>query len=709
MHNEALVQLGAVIVLGIGAQWLAWRLNLPAILLLLLAGLDAGPGAERLGIGRLIDPNALLGETLGPVISLSVAVILFEGGLSLRLADLRASGRVIGSLVTIGAALTWAIGAVSARLLLGLSWPLAILLGAMLVVTGPTVIGPLLRHVRPSGGIGPILMWEGIVIDPIGAVLAVLVFEVISSAGGPGVGLSVLAWGALSTAVIGSAIGLAGARGLIWVLGRFWVPDYLHNPVALMVVVASFVASNLLREESGLLTVTVMGLILANQRSVSIRHIAEFKESLTVLLVSVLFVVLAARLSPEQIAAAGPGSVLFTLALILLARPMAVLASTIGSGLGWPERLFLMSMAPRGIVAAAVASVFALRLREEEMAGADLLVPAAFTAIIGTVIVYGLASGPVARRLGLTGGRLGYLIAGANPIGLAIARALREEQIPVLLVDTRTDRLDSADHDGIPTLHGSILSPFLHERIDPGRIGRLLALTPNEEVNSLAALHFAGLFGRDRVYQLTPEPHGSARSPSNPDTGPEPDVSSSLSTQLDAAGSPEAGRSVALELHGRVLFGPGMTYKHLESLLYAGATVERLCLAPDSDTDAQADPSAQPVAASVADAKASSIASPTPPSSGTEAEADQQRAADREGDPDTEDVPPHDPLAAFRARYGPEAVPLLLVEDDGDVVPVTAASLADARTPRAIIGLAPPSWRREAASNEGARGQEAGN
>lgn len=632
MHEDVLLQLTAIVVLGIGAQWVAWRLNLPAILLLLLSGLLAGPWAEWIGLGRLIDPVGLLGDTLTPVVSLSVAVILFEGGLTLRLADLRASGTVIRNLVSIGALVTWVIAALVARFLVGLPWPLAILLGAILIVTGPTVIGPLLRHVRPSGGSGPILMWEGIVIDPIGAVLAVLVFEVISTtAEGPGAGVSVVVWGGVLTLVVGLAIGMLGAGALIWVLGRYWVPDYLHNPVALMAVVATFTLSDVIRDESGLLTVTVLGVVLANQRSVSIRHIAEFKESLTVLLVSVLFVVLAARLSPDQIAAVGPRSVLFTVVLILVARPLAVLASTVGTGLGWPDRLFLMCMAPRGIVAAAVASVFALRLRQEGIEGADRLVPAVFTVIIGTVIVYGLASVPVARRLGLTGGRVGYLIAGANPLGLAIARAIRSEGLPVLLVDTRTDRLDSADSEGIPTLNASILSPFVRERIDSARIGRLLSLTPNEEVNSLAALHFTSLFGRQNVFQLTPEPHEAARSPINTEADPEPDVSLPIAAQLAESDSPESGRAVALELHGRVLFGPGMTFRHLDSLFGAGATVDRL------DLDAGGDPSTM-----------------------------------------------------FAERFGPDAVPLLIIDDGGDLIPVSATPRPDARAPRAVIGLVPP-------------------
>lgn len=629
MHEDVLLQLAAIVVLGIGAQWVAWRLNLPAILLLLLAGLLAGPAAEWLELGRLIDPAALLGDALTPIVSLSVAVILFEGGLTLKLADLRASGAVIRNLVTLGAGITWLVASVAGRSLIGVPWPLAILLGAILVVTGPTVIGPLLRHVRPSGGAGPILMWEGIVIDPIGAVLAVLVFEVIGTAEGPGSGLSVLIWGGVLTALVGLLIGLIGAWALTWVLGRYWVPDYLHNPVALMVVVATFTLSDLIREESGLLTVTVLGVVLANQRSVSIRHIAEFKESLTVLLVSVLFVVLAARLSPDQIAAVGLRSVLFTVVLIVVARPLSVLASTVGTGLGWADRLFLMGMAPRGIVAAAVASVFALRLRESGIEGADRLVPAVFTVIIGTVVVYGLASVPLARRLGLTGGRGGYLIAGANPLGLAIARVLRAEDLPVLLVDTRTDRLNSADHEGIPTLNASILSPFVRERIDTGRIGRLLALTPNEEVNSLAALHFTSLFGRQNVFQLTPEPHSAARSPRNHDADPEPDPAVPLTAQIEAADVHEAGRSVALELHGRVLFGTGMTFRHFESLFHAGATVERL------------------------------------------------------------DLGENEPTATFTDRFGPQAVPLLIIDDSGDVIPVTATPRPDARVPRAVIGLVP--------------------
>jgi NhaP-type Na+/H+ or K+/H+ antiporter/Trk K+ transport system NAD-binding subunit len=585
MAEDLLVQLALVAVLGIGAQWLAWRLGVPAILLLLGFGLVAGPGMEAMGRGRLVDPDALFGELLQPAASLAVAVILFEGGLSLRLAELTELGRVIRNLVTVGALVGWLVGTAAARLTLGLSWPLATLLGAILVVTGPTVIGPLLRHVRPSGRVGTILLWEGIVIDPIGAAFAVLIFEAIPSARDPGSGLALILRGGVQTVVAGGLIGLAGAAAMLLVFRRFWVPDHLQNAVTFLFIVAAFTASDLLRTDSGLLAVTVMGLILANQRTVAVRHIAEFKENLTVLLVSALFIVLASRLTVGQVRDAGLGSLGFTAALILIGRPATVLAATFGSGLDWRERAFLMCVAPRGIVAAAVASVFALRLAETDLEGAERLAPAAFAAIIGTVTVYGLIAGPAARRLGLTGARTGFLIAGANPVARMAGRALRREGIPLLLVDTRAGKVESLAEERLPVLQASVLSPFLRERIDPGLIGGLLALTPSEEVNSLASIHFAGLFGREHVYQLTPEPEPEGEATAASDPGATAEDRGSLAARIVAARTPEPGRAVARELHGRILFGAGATYRHLMALLGEGAEVERIAV--DGAVDAQ--------------------------------------------------------------------------------------------------------------------------
>jgi NhaP-type Na+/H+ or K+/H+ antiporter len=549
-HVEyALIQLGLIAVLGIGAQWLAWRLQFPGILLLLLAGFIAGPGMEMLIGRRLLDPNRLLGDLLLPLVSLSVGIILFEGGLTLRFAELTQAGSVIRNLVTVGAAATWIVVTFSARLILELPWPLALLLGAILTVTGPTVIGPLLRFVRPRGQTAAILKWEGIVIDPIGAMLAVLVFEAIPTGKLQAAGMT-LVLGALKTSLIGGVIGLAGALLLIEVLRRLWAPDFLQNPITLMLVTAAFVSANAIQHEAGLFAVTVMGITLANQKRVTVQHIREFKENLTILLVSALFVVLAARLRVEQVHSVGLRAILFTVALILIARPACVMVSTMRSGLTRKEKLFLCCMAPRGIVAASVSAVFALRLGDQ--AGADRLVPATFTVIIGTVVVYGLLARPLARALGLASAVKGFLIAGANPVARAIGKALQAESMPVLMVDTSREQISQARLDGLPVFYGSVLSELVVERNELGGIGRLLALTPNSEVNALATLQFARVFGRDEVFQLASHQPNPARA-----------------------------QAVHPELLGRVLFAADATFDAVERRVERGAKIKRTLITPE--------------------------------------------------------------------------------------------------------------------------------
>jgi NhaP-type Na+/H+ or K+/H+ antiporter len=364
LEHSTLLYLAGVLVLGIAAQWLAWRLRFPSILLLLGFGFTLAAVAEPLG---WIDPSSVVDDALLlPVVSLSVAVILFEGGLTLRLAELREAGRALLRLITLGALLTWGLTTLAARCFCGLGWPLSLLLGAILVVTGPTVIGPLLRHVRPTRRIGAVLKWEGIVIDPIGAVLAVLVFEGLS-AGGVWLGATGALWGLAMTILVGIVVAALTGLVLLVLLRRFLIPDFLHNAVILAAVVASFAVSNVLQEESGLLTVTLLGVIMANQRYVSVRHVAEFKENLQVLLISCLFIVLASRQDPEVLAEVGWGGLLFLTALIVVVRPASVYLSTVGSELNLRERTFLAFLAPRGIVAAAVAAVFSLKLGHESL------------------------------------------------------------------------------------------------------------------------------------------------------------------------------------------------------------------------------------------------------------------------------------------------------------------------------------------------------
>lgn len=543
MVEHALVSLSAVVVLGIAAQWLGWRMRIPSILVLLVFGIVAGP------VFGWINPGTLLGSLLYPVVSLAVAVILFEGGLSLSVKEFRAIGAVMAWLVTVGAAMTWFIGALAAHWILGLDWPLAILLGAVLVVTGPTVIGPMLRFIRPTGRTGAILKWESIVIDPLGAMLAVLVFQVLIHAGTEPE--MVVATTVLKTIAIGAALGLFGALVMGFCMKRDLIPDQLQNPVAVMFVVGVFTGANLLQSESGLLAVTIMGFALANQKSVSVQHIVEFKENLRVLLISAVFILLAAHLKLQDLEQIGFSSVLFFLVLVLVARPAAVFASTLGSKLSLKEKLFLSWMAPRGIVAAAVASIFALRMEEVGMAGSEVLVPQTFFVIIGTVALYGLTAPWVARRLGLAKAQpQGVLFLGGRFWVRNIAKTLLDEGYPVMLVDNSRHNVSAARMAGIPAFYASIFADNVLDRVEISGIGKLMAMTSNDDVNSLAALHFAPVFGRSQVYQLMPEDEKLLEAHSR-------------------------------HLRGRFLFGKGMTHMALSQRFTDEAVVKKTRLSEE--------------------------------------------------------------------------------------------------------------------------------
>ena len=554
MTHQVLVGLAAVIVFGTLAQWLAWRLRLPSILLLLIFGFLAGP------ITGFLDPDELLGDLLLPFVSLSVAVILFEGGLSLRLEDLRQIGRGLSNLITLGALVTWVLTALAAVTILDFSFPVAVLLGAILIVTGPTVVFPLLRHVRPRGQVASLVKWEGILNDPIGAVLAVLVFEVML-AGGWGAGSSIALTGFLKTVGGGIFIGTAGALIMVFLIRFYHIPDYLENPFALMMVVVVYTVSDLLQPESGLLSTTLMGIVMANQKMVPVKHIVEFKENLRVLLISSLFIFLAARLDVESLRLLGWGSsIVFLGALILVIRPVSVFLSGFGSGLTWKEKAFVSWMAPRGIVAAAVTSVFALRLEEAGYSEAGTLVPVVFVVIVGTVLVYGLSSAPVARWLGVAGGASqGCLLVGAHGWAQEIGKALQNAGIPVLLVDNNRSYITAAKLAGLPAYFGNILDDSLPEHIPLEGLGKLIAMTSNHEVNSLAALHFIEEFGRQDVFQvIAHEENAQTRE----------------------------RYSLSPHLRGRLLFGQDHRYTTLDRRFSRGGIVKTTKLSEDFDYEA---------------------------------------------------------------------------------------------------------------------------
>lgn len=496
MSHGILLQLAAILVLGVLAQWTAWRFRLPSILLLLLAGILAGRATNWL------HPDQLFGDLMLPIVSLSVAVILYEGGLNLKIHELRAVGGAFVLLTTVGVVISWAIGAAAAHYVLGLEWTVAILLGAILVVTGPTVIGPILRHLRLRGNVGALLKWEGIIIDPLGATLAVLVFTVVrGGALQDGVGAAVVAL--VLTLVVGVVIGVLAAGILVLALARFWIPDSLHNPVSLMLMFVALTAANLLQQEAGLLAVTVMGIALANQKWVPIRHVVEFKETLTTLLISCLFIVLAARLKVDDLRGLGWQSGVFVAVLVLLARPASILAATWGSALTWSERGFLACMAPRGIVAAAISSVFALELAAAGYPSAVEIVPVTFLVVFVTVLFYGLSAEPLARGLGLIEANpQGFLFVGAEAWVRELALAIQKEGYPVLLIDTAWENICDARMAGLPCIYGSALAEATREQINYAGLGRMLAVTSNNEANSLACMQFEEDFDSKEVYQL---------------------------------------------------------------------------------------------------------------------------------------------------------------------------------------------------------------
>ncbi len=507
----AALSIALILVVGVLAQWVSWRARLPSILLLLLAGLVAGPVMRMWvpGSPLAIDPDSLFGDLLMPLVGISVGLILYEGGLTLSFKEIRTVRRTVVLLVSAGALVTWAIAGLSASLLLDMPLPLAVLLGAILVVTGPTVIGPLLAHIRPAGAVGPILKWEGIVIDPIGVTLAVLVFEAVRlgsvDQAAPAIALNIV-----RTIIVGGGFGAIAAFVLLQLMSRFLIPDFLKNPFSLMLVVATFVGSNQLQTESGLLATTVMGVVLANQTRADVRHILEFKENLRVLLISALFIVLGARLDFSAMqdlnwfAVAG-----FVVVLIVIARPACVAVSTIGSGLNIREKVFLALMAPRGIVAAAGAAIFSLALENEVannnlvLDGVSKLVPVTFAVIVATVTFYGLVAPILARRLGVSDENpQGIVLIGASPWVRAVAAKLKDLGVRVLLVDTNRINVRAARMEHLDAWHGSILAEYAMDELDLRGIGRALALTPNDEVNALALQRFAARFDSAGLYTL---------------------------------------------------------------------------------------------------------------------------------------------------------------------------------------------------------------
>lgn len=493
---EPLAQLTLIVLLGMLGQFLGAKLRIPSILLLLGFGFLAGP------ILGWLQPSPLPDDLIRPVVGLGVAIILFEGGLGLNFREIAGVGRVVLRLVSAGVLITWALLSGAAFYLLQLPFELSILLGAILVLSGPTVVLPLLRQIRPQKEVERVLRWEGIVIDPIGALLAAVVFETLLH------GLSETTWRDLVPSIGNTVVAGVIVAGVmvvaIVVLERFFlVPDYLRDEIGLGIVLGGYTLSELIAPEAGVFAVTLAGIGLANQRLVSVRHLLDFKETLSLLAIGTLFILLSSRLELSALELVDGMFLGFLMVTILVARPLSVAVSTLGSRFTWRERALMAWLAPRGIVAAAVSAFFALRLQSRGAEGADLLVAYVFLTIIATALLYGLTARPLAKLLGVTepSGR-GVLIWGCNVVSKAIAKSLQDQDIRVLIVSSDLQAVTSAKVDGLEAVHATLNDRDLDDKVDLRGIGRMWAMTANEETNSLACLHYVEEVGRKRVFQL---------------------------------------------------------------------------------------------------------------------------------------------------------------------------------------------------------------
>ncbi len=483
--------------LGVGSQWLAWKLRLPGIVLMLGAGLMIGP---VLGV---FDPSRDIGPLMGPLVSIAVAIILFEGGLTLDLRSLRGAAKGVRRLVLIGAPLGWALSAIALHWVAGTGWATAAVFGGIMIVTGPTVIAPLLRQARLQRRPAQLLQWEAIVNDPVGALAAVLAFQVVlvmQAAAGAGAAIGHLA---LGTAVA-TLLGLVAGWGLTRAFRNGLVPEYMKVPVLFALLLGVFALSDAVLHESGLLAVTIMGLFIANADLPSFTELRRFKEHATVLLVSGVFILLAANMSMATLSTIDWHAVAFVAAVILLVRPATVLVALALSDVPWRERWLVALTGPRGVVLVAVAGLFGERLEALGLADGARVAPLAFALVAATVVLHGFILAPLARVLGLSaGGPPGVLIVGGCPWSAALGDLLQKLELPVLIVDPNRAHLRASREAGLPVFSGDILSEAAEHTLDLVPYGMVVAATDNDAYNTLVATDVAPEFGRENVFQLT--------------------------------------------------------------------------------------------------------------------------------------------------------------------------------------------------------------
>ncbi len=507
-----MLELAGIVILGIFAQWIAWRIRVPAILPLIIIGLIVGPISTYFtdDNSKWIDPilnpgdthGLFRGEILFSIVSLSIGVILFEGGMTLKLRELKGVRDVIFSLISIGSLVTFIGGGIAAHYIIGANWEISFLFAGLIIVTGPTVIAPILRNVPLNRNISTVLKWEGILIDPIGALVAVLVFQFIISGEGGGYTLQALEqFGKI--VIIGTSIGFTSAYFMYYLIKRSLVPHYLLNVLILALVLGVFVASDIMAHESGLLAVVIMGMVLGNLKLPQLKGVLDFKESLSVLLISILFILLSANIeiSHLEILLNWNCLILFLIVVFVL-RPVGVFLSTTQSELSVNEKIFISWVGPRGIVAAGIASLFGIRLTGV-IEGAEYVTPLVFMIVAGTVLLNAATARMVASWLGVTQKDSdGIMIIGINRASMLIGKYLQDNNKHVVLVDNNAANVDKAKLKGLEAIQENIYTDDMGDNIELLDVGYLLAMTSSPEVNKYAADKFKSEFGENGTYRL---------------------------------------------------------------------------------------------------------------------------------------------------------------------------------------------------------------
>ncbi|MFD0991990.1 cation:proton antiporter [Tenacibaculum geojense] len=507
-----MVELAGIIILGILAQWVAWRLKLPAILPLILIGLLVGPIASQYFTedgSKLIEPiwngkkGLFPGEGLYYFVSLAISIILFEGGLTLRRGEIKNVGPVISKLITLGSVVTFFGAGIVAHYTFDLSWELSFLFSGLIIVTGPTVITPILRNIPLKKDVSAVLKWEGILIDPIGALVAVLVFEFISVGGGSGFTQTALIE-FFKILLFGTTFGFTFAHALIVIINKKWVPHYLLNVVALSTVLLVFVVSDVFAHESGLLSVVVMGMVLGNSKLKNLNEILYFKESLSVLLISILFILLAANIDIKELMLLyNWNTVLLFASVVFIIRPISVFLSTHNSNLKTNEKMFISWVGPRGIVAAGIASLFGSKLIKQGVEGAEYITPMVFMIVLGTVLLNATTARIFAKAVGVFLKRSNaIMIIGANSLGKLIAEYLKQHNRRVVLIDSNNQAVEQAKNDGFDAYEVNIYDDELTDNIELNDVGYLIALTGSDAVNKYAISNFSSIFGEQGAYRL---------------------------------------------------------------------------------------------------------------------------------------------------------------------------------------------------------------